>query len=655
MKKSSKIRMIAVTIFAAILVLLPISVTAQEIGFNKIEKIALKVFSLKSNRSASSLKISKAIPIYSNNEVAYYIFNFEPSGHIIVSTNKAFEPILGYGLNSTIDFDSIPLGLKFLLDNYKNEISQTKKQGLIISKETSSKWENYINLDINASLQSYSTGTYLLQTTWAQDNGYNRFCPLDPITNLRTIVGCGGVALGQILYYWQCRVFPDNSITYTPARFLSPLTVNFFGQNYNWSSMSKTSSDDYNALMLYHSAASIRADFGSASTTNFATNTRTALVTYFGFNANNIQNKDSYTNATWINMLKTEINAERPIYYSGYNYSGSYGHAWVIDGYNSSDFFHCNWGWSGNYNGWYSLSALNPSSYSLNDGQSAILNVYPMLDACSGLNGSSDICTGNYTYSISIPTSASVVWSKSGNLTQVGGNTGTSYTVHSTTAQSGTGSITATIYNSQNQVFKTRTKDVWTGPHASINGIETMLKGRTRTYTLNVISGQPITSFNWSADGGVIPVGSTTSSSFTVKGTGCGSGTVSCTYGNSCGTGDEQLDIEVICETLSMLLSPNPTSDLININLVTAFDKTAVIDDNNLLAESYTTKQENNQYEGEFEIQVWNEYSGLITKIKDKNKPNLQISLKNKPRGMYYFHLIVNGVVVKKKTIILKD
>ena len=51
MKKTSKIKMIAVTISLTFLLLIPFSGHAQEIEFNKIEKVALKVFSLKSGRT----------------------------------------------------------------------------------------------------------------------------------------------------------------------------------------------------------------------------------------------------------------------------------------------------------------------------------------------------------------------------------------------------------------------------------------------------------------------------------------------------------------------------------------------------------------------------------------------------------------------------
>ena len=220
--------------------LLPFTLRAQTIDYKEVEKVALNSFLLHSGKNLSNIRITDVIPVSDNNEneVAYYIFNIEPKGHIVVSNDRAFEPILGYGLSSTIDFDSIPPGLKYLLDNFKNEISYTRKQGIVTSKETREKWDYYLNLAETSGQKSYSTGTYLMQTIWGQDLGFNRFCPLDPNTNNRTIVGCGGVALGQILYYWQCRVFPDNSISYTPAGFPVPISLTFSGQNYNWSGMS---------------------------------------------------------------------------------------------------------------------------------------------------------------------------------------------------------------------------------------------------------------------------------------------------------------------------------------------------------------------------------------------------------------------------------
>jgi len=58
-------------------------------------------------------------------------------------------------------------------------------------------------------------------------------------------------------------------------------------------------------------------------------------------------------------MLKAEIDAGRPVLYSGQSTSAG-GHAWVCDGYNSSNFMHFNFGWSGYSDGYYSVDVVNP-------------------------------------------------------------------------------------------------------------------------------------------------------------------------------------------------------------------------------------------------------------------------------------------------------
>lgn len=122
-----------VPLIIAFALFLPCTLWAQTIDYKEVEKVALNSFSLNSGNNLSNIRITDVIPISDNNEneIAYYIFNIEPKGHIVVSNDKTFEPILGYGLNSTIDFDSIPPGLKYLLDNFKNEISYTRKQGVV--------------------------------------------------------------------------------------------------------------------------------------------------------------------------------------------------------------------------------------------------------------------------------------------------------------------------------------------------------------------------------------------------------------------------------------------------------------------------------------------------------------------------------------------
>jgi hypothetical protein len=116
-----------------------------------------------------------------------------------------------------------------------------------------------------------------------------------------------------------------------------------------------------------------------------------ALKTYFKYQTNlSEKSKWSYTTTNWVNLLKTEINALRPILYSGSS-SGSGGHAFVCDGFDASNKFHFNWGWSGYGNGFYTIGALNPVGEDFNGGNSAIVNIQPLT------SGYPTYCTGSKT------------------------------------------------------------------------------------------------------------------------------------------------------------------------------------------------------------------------------------------------------------------
>ena len=50
---------------------------------------------------------------------------------------------------------------------------------------------------------------------------------------------------------------------------------------------------------------------------------------------------------------------------------------WNVDGYNG-DYFHCNWGWGGDANGYYLLNNLNPEpGINFNDDVWAIVGITP--------------------------------------------------------------------------------------------------------------------------------------------------------------------------------------------------------------------------------------------------------------------------------------
>jgi hypothetical protein len=112
--------------------------------------------------------------------------------------------------------------------------------------------------------------------------------------------------------------------------------------------------------------------YGKSSTGTYPSDSR-KYCTNFYFHADSkytTTKTDFDTNEAFEKAIYNELINRRPIFFCGYKsvynsktqkYSANGGHAFNCDGYNAStDKYHFNWGWNGKYNGWFSITALNP-------------------------------------------------------------------------------------------------------------------------------------------------------------------------------------------------------------------------------------------------------------------------------------------------------
>ena len=86
-----------------------------------------------------------------------------------------------------------------------------------------------------------------------------------------------------------------------------------------------------------------------------------------------------------MNLLKTELDAKRPIHYNGHGDQG--GHSFVCCGYDDGNNFYFNWGWSGQNDGFFALNNLVLGSggvggggYDFTKHQEAIIGIQPKLN-----------------------------------------------------------------------------------------------------------------------------------------------------------------------------------------------------------------------------------------------------------------------------------
>ena len=85
--------------------------------------------------------------------------------------------------------------------------------------------------------------------------------------------------------------------------------------------------------------------------------------------------KSNHTDNEYRNIIKNELEWNRPVISQGYDNGGYGGHAWNIDGYSGNN-LHCNWGWGGSSNGYFNLTTMGGFP---ND-QAVIIVLLPQMD-----------------------------------------------------------------------------------------------------------------------------------------------------------------------------------------------------------------------------------------------------------------------------------
>lgn len=326
-----------------------------------------------------------------------YVFNVgSDAGFIIVSNDDCAVPILGYSDSGSFDANNIPDNMRAWLQGYADEIAWAKA--------------NHVKTAANApALAPQYTGTAvkspiapLVQTKWNQNEPYNNLCP--KYNSKKSYTGCVATAMAQCMYFTEMRA--GSTTTYTTEQILGyntetrGLEVDAVAANtpIYWSKMRNTytaSDTDEGAaavaeLMLY-CGTSVQMDYyvdnqGSSGAQTHSV--ATALKSYFGYNTTTTYVQRSfYTYANWIELMYNELKLHRVICYGGQSSGG--GHEFVIDGYQSEDFFHVNWGWGGNSDNYFKLSALDSDEQGIG-GSSSTDGYHYGQDAVIGIQKSTE-------------------------------------------------------------------------------------------------------------------------------------------------------------------------------------------------------------------------------------------------------------------------
>ncbi len=315
-----------------------------------------------------------------------YVFSMgEQQGFVLVSGDDVAWPILGYSTQGSYSTTHLPDNLRKWIQGYQQQIIQAIEHQITASETTIAQWNKLINNQLNPISRESNSVNPLLSTTWDQSPYYNSLCPGGSVT------GCVATAMAQVMKFWNHPVQGTGMHSYNHPTY-GTLSVNFGSTTYNWSSMpnSVNSSNNAVATLMYHCGVAVDMNYSPQSSGAWVVEdddpicAESALKNYFGYSSSLHGEKrdNGYSTSQWITLIRGELDAHRPVLYAGFGSGG--GHAFVCDGYNASNYFHFNWGWSGYYDGYFSIDALDPGGTGTgggtggyNSGHQALIGVVP--------------------------------------------------------------------------------------------------------------------------------------------------------------------------------------------------------------------------------------------------------------------------------------
>ncbi len=266
----------------------------------------------------------------------FYVFNADGSdGFVIVAGDTRLDAILGYSEHGNFDENHMPPQLAAILAAYAEIVPSLPENE---------------STPARAIARAAAQGV-LLSTQWGQDAPYNNHCPI--IDGSRAMTGCVATAMAQVINYEK----KTAKVASIPEYWCQVEMPRLPERSFDFGSLDE---DDVAALMLYCGQA-VRMNYGRDESGAAVEDVPAALRDYFGWDKEvRLISRSDFNDEHWNRMVREEIEAGHPVIYSGLSQGGG-GHCFVVDG-TADDYFHVNWGWDGNADGYYNFSPFASES-----------------------------------------------------------------------------------------------------------------------------------------------------------------------------------------------------------------------------------------------------------------------------------------------------
>jgi hypothetical protein len=339
-------------------------------------------------------------------EPLFYVFNLNPHGYLVVSASCDLPPVIAYSFTSNFqDGTDANLLYDLLCADITLRLENIQKLPEKIIQERHLQWDSFVEENPIASERfeqwppegSTPTEGWIL-TNWDQSPPYNNFCPLDLAHGGRSVAGCPAVTMAQILNYHSTTNYiefddsddyyhnyggnqywiDNNYVTYGFPSFPQLNTYLDTLQSHYENQIPLTNNDK--AAITFACGVAATQVYAAGGSGTFGV--IQAYDAYQRFNCTTISLLDE-TDPDLYQRLSNNMKNALPAHLAIVNEAWTSGHNVVVDGYNTDNYYHLNFGWGGSYNGWYLIPDEIP--YSLTVIEGIIVDIMGKTDlTCNG-------------------------------------------------------------------------------------------------------------------------------------------------------------------------------------------------------------------------------------------------------------------------------
>jgi hypothetical protein len=327
-----------------------------------------------------------------------WVFELEPAGYVITSADDILPPVIAYSYsneamvqgeerNPLLDLVRMDLGTRM------DMLGDVPEEAAVLNQ---SAWAAAAGQSIRISgldfqqwppAGSTPTGGWLM-ANWTQSAPYNSLCPMDLIAGQRSVAGCPAVAMAMIVNFHQTTNstrFNDGDDYYhnyheyywidndcVPHDFPSWAELNAYLDVLDTRYLNQeelTSTDK--AALVYSCGAACRQVYTASVSGTFGVDQ--AYDAYIRFAFSDCELLFSTSDSLYDRMADNMMTA-RPAHLAIVDEEPQYGHNVVMDGYNTDEYYHLNFGWGGSYNAWYQFP-LSGMPYGMNFIEGIVLDI----------------------------------------------------------------------------------------------------------------------------------------------------------------------------------------------------------------------------------------------------------------------------------------